>query len=124
MTIQKSRLVNMLNNNTSLNSKTFLVKKTQTILKHIDVLYREGIVLSFSIRNNTVVIVTNTSNYFFVNDKISLLTKKKSKNNKKYKDLTKYSCGLQNLYLSTSEGVLPLKKTKLKFLGGYPFILV
>jgi ribosomal protein S8 len=124
MVLEKIRLINMLNSNAASSTKFIVVQMTRSILKYVDILYKEGVILSFSVKGDNVVIATNTSNYFFVNDQISLLSKKRTKNNKKYKDLIKYSFGLQSLYLSTSRGVLSLKNTKNKFLGGYPFVLI
>lgn len=124
MKTQKNKLINILNNNTNFGLKKFYIRKTNEILKYLNILYKEGVILSFVVKTEIVIITTHNNSISHINDQIQILSKKRVKNNKKYKDLVKYSCGLQMLYLSTSYGILSIKDAKLKGVGGYPFILV
>lgn len=120
---QKNKLVNALNNNINFGVKKFYIRKTTEILKYLNILYKEGVILSFIAKDNEIV-VTTANPALYVNDKVRLLSKKKIKNNKKYEDLVTYSTNLQTLYLSTSKGIISIKDAKLNKLGGYPLILI
>lgn len=121
---QKNRLVNILNNKTSFSPKKIIIPKTNEILSYLNILYREGIILSFVVQETSILITVNNRSGLLTDNKIYLLSKKRFKNNKKYIDLIKYSGTLQTLYLSTSKGILSIKDSKALRLGGYPFILI
>jgi ribosomal protein S8 len=124
MTNQKIRLINIVNNSKNCGNKTFSVLKTDETLRYLNILYKEGVVVSFFV-DKTFIVVTVSSNISLTsNNQIKFLLKKKVKNNKKYEDLIKQPYTMQTLYLSTSQGILPIKDVKRKKLGGYPFILV
>lgn len=121
---QNSRLINFLNNNIELGLKSFYVLKTKEVLRSLNILYKEGSILSFFVEDNFVVISVKKSSFAVANEKITFFPRKKIKSNKKYQDLLKQPYTMQTLYISTPKGILSLREAKIHKEGGQPFMLI
>lgn len=120
----KIKLLNEINNKLYCVSKTsaFSIIYSKDALKYLEILYKEGLVLSYKRAKNLLKVTVNL--YFTsMSDKV-LFEKSKNRPSLKYRDLVKIKSSIKTVYFHTDQGFRTLEQMKSKKLGGVPIFYI
>ncbi len=120
----KTELLNRLNNKLSGFCKTnsFSLIYSKDASKYLEILYKEGRILSFKRVGNKLEAIANVYPNSF-KDKV-LFEKTKDKPALRYEDVVKIKSSLKTLYFHTNKGPKTLEQVKREHLGGIPIFYI
>lgn len=107
--------------NSSMSNKSFvIVEKSSLVLNCVECLYKEGLILSYSVMNgeNKILIKLRSVNSYVLTNKLNLVSKPSRFVYLKYSDLCRISSKNKTGVLSTSKGILTLSECKKNKIGG------
>jgi len=120
----KTELLNRLNNKLSGFCKTnsFSLIYSKDAVKYLEILYKEGRILSYKRVGNMLEATANVYPNSF-KDKV-LFEKTKDKPSFRYEDVVKIKSSLKTLYFHTNKGPKTLEEVKKERLGGVPIFYI
>jgi ribosomal protein S8 len=105
--------------NASLAKKSnVIVKKNVQITQYLEILYKTGLILSYLIKDNTVIIYLNIIENNCLTENIKIISKVNKQLILSYKDLIRLNLKNKNLFISTTKGIVTLQECKNLKTGG------
>ena len=120
MNNQIIKLISTLKNSSMSNKNFVLVEKNFLVLNCIECLYKEGLILSYSIMSekNKILVKLRSVNSDVLTNKLKLISRPSKPVYLKYSDLCRMSFKSGIGFLFTSRGIFTLNECKKKRIGG------